>query len=91
MRRVQRNGGSGRQEGQEPGAGVRPEYDGLLIDPCLPDSIDGFRLTRLFRGTRYDITVKRGERKGLVADGKAFPGNLIPLTSSPSCLVELTI
>ena len=71
--------------------GVRPDYDGLIVDPCLPDSMDGCRLSRLFRGTRYDITVRRGANKGLVVDGKAVSGNCIPLTSSPSCLVELTI
>ena len=30
--------------------GIRPEYDGLTIDPCLPPAWDGFKATRVFRG-----------------------------------------
>ena len=71
--------------------GIRPDYDGLLVDPCLPDSMDGCRLTRLFRGTRYDITVQRGENKGLTVNGKPVSGNTVPLTDAPVCTVELTI
>ena len=71
--------------------GIRPDYDGLIVDPCLPDSMDGCRLTRLFRGTRYDITVQRGENKGLTVNGKPVSGNTVPLTDAPVCTVELTI
>ncbi|MBQ6234843.1 MAG: glycosyl transferase [Clostridia bacterium] len=71
--------------------GIRPDYDGLKIDPCLPDSMDGFRLSRRFRGTRYDVTVRRGERKGMTVDGKPVSGNTVPLTDAPVCTVELTI
>ena len=71
--------------------GIRPDYDGLIVDPCLPDRMDGYRLSRLFRGTRYDITVHRGENKGLVADGRPVAGKKVPLTDAPVCTVELTI
>ena len=71
--------------------GIRPDYDGLIVDPCLPDAMDGYRLSRLFRGTRYDVTVRRGENKGLIVNGKPVPGNTVPLTGAPVCTVELTI
>ncbi len=71
--------------------GIRPEYDGLVVDPCLPDTMDGFCVSRLFRGTRYDITVRRGANKGLVVDGKPIPGSTVPLTDAPVCTVERTI
>ena len=71
--------------------GVRPDYDGLRIQPCLPDHMECCRIERLFRGTRYEITVRRGERKGLVVDGTPLSGNQIPLTDAKSCAVELTI
>ena len=53
--------------------GIVPDYDGLRIQPCLPSSMDGFKATRLFRGTVYNITVARakaGEETGLWVNGK---------------------
>lgn len=38
--------------------GVRPGFDNMVIDPCVPAEWDGFSLTRVWRGTRYDITVQ---------------------------------
>jgi cellobiose phosphorylase len=64
--------------------GVRPELDGLRIDPCIPKGWDGFKMTRVFRGKTLKIEVKNPNRvaKGvssLVIDGKAVEGNLAPL------------
>ena len=64
--------------------GIRPDYDGLMIDPCIPDGWNGFSVTRIFRGATYHIKVLNptGKMKGvkiLVADGKTVPSNLIPL------------
>ena len=53
--------------------------------------MDGCRISRLFRGTRYDITVRRGPEKGLTADGKALAGKTVPLTDAPVCRVLVTI
>ena len=71
--------------------GIRPDYDGLTVAPCLPDFMDGFTAARLFRGTRYLITVRRGEEKGMTVDGKPVEGNTAPLTSAPECRVEVVI
>ena len=38
--------------------GIRPDYDGLIIDPCIPDTMDGFTAKRKFRGNTYHITVR---------------------------------
>lgn len=38
--------------------GIRPDFDGLLVDPCIPAGWDGFSVTRKFRGATYHITVK---------------------------------
>ena len=70
--------------------GIRPDYDGLTVDPCLPDSMDGCRLERVFRGVRYCITVQRGEDKGLCVNGAKISGNIVPLSDS-SCEVTVTI
>lgn len=38
--------------------GIRPAFDTLEIDPCIPTAWDGFQATRRFRGARYEITVE---------------------------------
>lgn len=65
--------------------GIRTDYDGLRIDPCIPKDINEFRVTRKFRGTTYEITVKNPEGvskgvKEIVVDGNAIEGNVITPT-----------
>ena len=38
--------------------GIRPEYDGITVAPCLPASIGEYRVHRVFRDAVYDITVR---------------------------------
>lgn len=38
--------------------GIRPELDGLRIDPCIPRDWDGFTVDRLYRGKRLAIEVR---------------------------------
>jgi N,N'-diacetylchitobiose phosphorylase len=64
--------------------GVRPEIDGLRIDPCIPRSWPGFTMRRVFRGKTLKIEVKnpQGVSKGvtsLTVDRKIIEGNLVPL------------
>lgn len=64
--------------------GIKPDYDGLRIDPCIPTDWKGFTVTRKFRGTTYQIEVVNpdGKSKGvknLVVDGSLQTSNLIPL------------
>ena len=40
--------------------GVRPTWDGLLIDPCLPPQWDRARVVRPWRGKVYELEVVRG-------------------------------
>lgn len=42
--------------------GIRPGYDGLEISPCIPSDLDGYRVSRLSRGARYEIHVKNPSR-----------------------------
>jgi len=46
--------------------GIRPEYDGLCIEPRLPSSIKKAELSRIFRGTNFHITVKNKNNTGSV-------------------------
>ena len=64
--------------------GIRPEYDGLLIDPCIPTDWKGFKATRKFRGATYQIEVVNpdGKSKGIkdvTIDGLPHKSNLIPV------------
>lgn len=38
--------------------GIRPTYEGLIIDPAIPAEWDGFEVVRKWRGATYRITVK---------------------------------
>lgn len=38
--------------------GIMPTHEGLLIAPCIPKAWDGFKVTRKFRGSTYQIEVK---------------------------------
>jgi len=67
--------------------GIRPEYDGLRIDPCIPAAMKGFSVTRHFRNAVYRIVVDNtaGVEKGVKSvalDGKPLnlfgDGALLP-------------
>ncbi len=63
--------------------GIRPLYNGLEIDPCIPAKWDGFKLKRLFRGAEYSIQIKNPSHKNkgiisLIVDGEAIKGNAVP-------------
>ncbi len=62
--------------------GIRPEFEGLVIDPRMPANWNQFTVERPFRGDHYSILVKRNSRlqRGqtkIILDGKAVQGNLI--------------
>ena len=68
--------------------GVKPDYDGLMIDPCLPKEMDELTIQRRFRGSEYTIHVVNhaGDEKGtltLTLDGKPLAGNVIPADAQP--------
>jgi len=63
--------------------GVKPDYDGILIDPAIPTSWDTYQVTRKFRGDEYKITINNPKHvstgvEKLVLDGKEVASNVIP-------------
>ena len=61
--------------------GVRPEFDGLSVKPCIGTEIPEFTVTRKCRGATYNIKVKNVRGNGdvkLTVNGKAITGNLVP-------------
>ncbi|MBN1535389.1 MAG: hypothetical protein JW908_01565 [Anaerolineales bacterium] len=63
--------------------GIRPEYGGLRIDPCIPSTWRGFSVQRKFRGQKSHIKVNnpegvcRGVEK-MIIDGTLVTENIIP-------------
>jgi len=76
--------------------GARAGYDGLIIDPVIPDGWKEFTLERVHRGTRYLIHVRNplGKERGVTeirVDGKIITGNILPLVKSDICEVEVLL
>ncbi|MEM1508414.1 MAG: hypothetical protein QW291_02940 [Thermofilaceae archaeon] len=66
--------------------GIRPGYDGLVVDPCIPKEWSGFKVTRVFRGAKYIIEVRNDEHvnhgvKQVFVDGRPIEGNVLPVFS----------
>lgn len=62
--------------------GIRPTYDGVEIDPCLPNTMTEYTVKRKLRDSELIITVKnpKGKSKGvsrITVDGKPIDGNIV--------------
>jgi cellobiose phosphorylase len=74
--------------------GIRPEHAGLRIAPAIPTTWPGFTATRMFRGTRYEISVRRegdGVSASLVVDGRPVDGDLVPLPPEGTATVVVAV
>lgn len=59
--------------------GVKPDYDGVWIKPCLPQDCGEIVLKRRVRGTLLTIKMKAAaEGKGLYLNQKALEGGKLP-------------
>jgi len=66
--------------------GIRPQEDGLLVDPSIPAAWSGFKVKRTFRDAIYEITVENpaGVNTGIQSvtiDGEQHDSNLLPVFS----------
>jgi cellobiose phosphorylase len=71
--------------------GVKPKFDGLQVNPCIPNAWASAKVTRLFRGTEYEITIDNTARcgnkvKAIFVDGERLEGNLIPPNGKKLCV-----
>ncbi len=68
--------------------GIKPDYNGLEINPCIPADWKGFEVTRKFREATYLIDIKNtGVNRGvksITVNGKSLSGNIIPLQPAGS-------
>jgi cellobiose phosphorylase len=65
--------------------GIRAEFNGLRIDPCIPVEWDGFEVTKKYMGDTYHIKVKNPEHvsrgiKEITLNGTPLNANLIEPT-----------
>jgi cellobiose phosphorylase len=74
--------------------GIRPTHRGLRVAPAIPVSWPGFTASRLFRGARYDIAVRRegpGDAVTLTVDGRPCDGDVIPLPPAGTAHVTVEV
>lgn len=62
--------------------GMRPNADGLVIDPAIPSSWDGFKIEKNFRGKHLSIDIQNPEHvqsgvKSMTVNGEAVNGNFV--------------
>jgi cellobiose phosphorylase len=67
--------------------GIRPEWKGLLIDPCLPSDWEHISVKRVFRGCTYNIAIHKSKGickgvKQILVDGKIIEGNVVPFENA---------
>jgi len=63
--------------------GIRPQYHGLLVDPCIPKGWAKFTVIRRFRNAIYEIRVENPDHvskgiKDVIVDGKKLKTSLLP-------------
>ncbi len=64
-------------------AGLKPEYDGLRIDPCISKDWKNLNIKRPFRKALFEIEIKNPDQQTggvhyLLLNGKRMEGNLLP-------------
>jgi cellobiose phosphorylase len=65
--------------------GIRPEYAGLRVQPCIDKEIKSFIVKRQCRGAEYEIRVHNqglGGLARLTINGQRLEGNLVPYAKS---------
>lgn len=74
--------------------GIEAHLEGLQVRAALPDEWDHYRIKRRFRGTLYDITVRRaahGESPGCRVDDRPWGGEYLPLYAADTIQVEIVL
>jgi cellobiose phosphorylase len=76
--------------------GIRPSYGGIVVDPVIPAAWKGFRAERVFRGTRYVISVENPDgvtsgTKSIVLDGRPVRGPVLTRPDGGVCHVLVTM
>ncbi len=75
--------------------GIKPEFNGLLIDPAIPSTWKSYEVKRIFRGAEYHIAIKNPDNhesgvKEIKVDNKAILGNVVPI-ARPGKIVKVDV
>ena len=73
--------------------GIRPDYDCLIVYPCIPADWKEFSVTRVWRGGTYDIRVQNPNGvccgvKRILVDGEPVT-SILPISAGSSCRVTV--
>jgi len=76
--------------------GIQPDYNGLIVNPCIPKSWNGFSIQRKFRGTEYRIEVSNPNHvskgvKELWVDGERMEDNRVAVQEKAVCKVKVVM
>ncbi len=77
--------------------GIRKDYDGLRIDPCIPSELKDIKVHRTFRGADYNIRIMNSnetnnENKIITYNGAQLTTATLPLANHGSInAVEVTL
>lgn len=77
--------------------GIRPDFNGLVIDPCIPNEWKGYKVTRKYRGATYQIEVTNPSAvskgvKEITMDGAILNTTTLPvLNDGKTHIVKVTM
>lgn len=57
--------------------GIKAEFKGLKIEPCIPSCWNEVEISRIYRGAVYNITLRRTGEEKIVVDGNEQNSNII--------------
>ncbi len=71
--------------------GIKPEWDGLRVRPCLPADLTDLTVTRVYRNNTYRVRITQAEVAApqLTVDGQLITGDTIPYAPAVG-VVEVT-
>ncbi len=58
--------------------GIRPDYEGIIFDPCVPKDWEEFSAVRYFRGKKLNINFIRSDNDEILLDEKTVSGKMLP-------------
>jgi len=63
--------------------GIQPDFDGLIINPCIPRDLKSYKIERMFRGKKFIINVDNSAGveygvKSVKVNGKDQTGPILP-------------
>ncbi len=74
--------------------GIKPHYDGLMIDPCIPKNIKNLEIKRVFKNTTFNITIENPDSaekgvKEIFCDGNKIYSNILTIADGGEHTVKV--